>query len=55
MNPYRVAVLTFGLVAVGLGIGILVETAIHGGGVGYVIGLLFLGLGAGRLYLLRRK
>jgi hypothetical protein len=55
MTPYRVAVLTFALVALGLGVGILVETAIEGGGVGYVIGLLFLGLGAARLYLLRRK
>ena len=55
MRPYRGAVATFGLLAIGLGIALIVETAIYGGGVGYVIGLLFVGLGAGRLYLLRRR
>jgi hypothetical protein len=33
----------------------LVITVGRGGGIGYVIGLLFLGLGAGRLYLLLRR
>jgi hypothetical protein len=55
MNPYRSAVATFGVLAVALGVALIVETAIYGGGVGYLIGLLFVGLGAGRLYLLRRK
>jgi len=45
----------FGVVAIGLGIALIVETAVHGGGVGYVLGLLFLALGAGRLYLLWRR
>ena len=35
--------------------GIVVQTARHGGGVGYAIGLLFAALGVGRLYLLRRR
>ena len=52
---YRGAVVTFGLLAIGLGLALIVETAVYGGGVGYVIGLLFVALGAGRLYLLRRK
>ena len=39
----------------GLGIALIVETAVNGGGVGYLIGLLFVALGAGRLYLLRRR
>ena len=39
----------------GLGIAILVQTARHGGGLGYVIGVLFVALGAGRLYLLRHR
>jgi hypothetical protein len=52
---YRDLVAVFGVVAIGLGIALIVQTAIHGGGPGYLIGLLFIGLGAGRLYLLRRK
>ena len=47
--------MSFGLLAIGLGVALIVETAIHGGGVGYLIGLLFVALGAGRLYLLRRR
>jgi hypothetical protein len=38
-----------------LGIAILVQTARVGGGVGYLIGVLFIALGAGRLYLLKRR
>ena len=49
---YRRSVILFGTVAIGLGFAILVKTAWDGGGVGYVFGALFMGLGAGRLYLL---
>jgi hypothetical protein len=52
---YRDATLIFGVVAIGLGLAILVQTVRHGGGLGYVIGVLFLALGAGRLYLLKRR
>lgn len=46
----------FGYIAIGLGLAILVETAALGGGsTGYVLGLLFVGLGVGRIYLLRRR
>ena len=45
----------FGIVAIGLGIAIVVQTARLGGGLGYVIGVLFVALGAGRLYLLWRR
>jgi uncharacterized membrane protein HdeD (DUF308 family) len=45
----------FGLVAIAIGIAIVVQTARHGGALGYVIGVLFVALGAGRLYLLRRR
>ena len=55
MKSYRDLVAVFGVVALGLGIALIVETAISGGGVGYLIGLLFVALGAGRLYLLRRR
>ena len=37
------------------GVAILVETAMLGGGVGYVFGVLFIALGAGRLYLLHKR
>jgi hypothetical protein len=55
VNWYRDVVATFGLVAIGIGIALIVRTAIEGGGVGIVLGLLFIALGAGRLYLLRRR
>lgn len=53
---YRRSVLVFGVLAVVLGIALLVETIAQGGGsVGYLLGILFVGLGLGRLYLLRRR
>jgi dipeptide/tripeptide permease len=53
---YKRSVLVFGAVAIVLGIALLVETAAQGGGTaGFVLGLLFIGLGIGRLYLLRRR
>jgi hypothetical protein len=48
-------VAVFGVIAVGLGIALLVRTASGGGGEGYLFGALFIALGAGRLYLLRRR
>jgi hypothetical protein len=52
----RRSVFAFGLVAIGLGIALLAETAALGGGTtGYLLGTLFVGLGIGRLYLLRRR
>ena len=53
---YKRSVLVFGLVTIGLGIALLAETAAIGGGsTGYVLGVLFVALGCGRLYLLRRR
>jgi uncharacterized membrane protein HdeD (DUF308 family) len=53
---YRRSVLVFGLVAVALGIALLAETAVAGGGTtGYLLGVLFIGLGIGRIVLLRRR
>ena len=53
---HRRLILVFGVVTIVLGIALLVETAAAGGGsVGFVLGLLFIGLGVGRLYLLRRR
>jgi hypothetical protein len=42
--------LVFAVVFVGIGVALIVETAIVGGGIGYVIGLLFVAAGAGRFY-----
>ncbi|MGZ4340389.1 MAG: hypothetical protein ACXVQ3_10065 [Gaiellaceae bacterium] len=53
---HRRSVFVFGLVAIGLGIALLAETvALGGGSTGYALGLLFVALGSGRLYLLRRR
>ncbi|MFL5943787.1 MAG: hypothetical protein ACJ75L_11040 [Gaiellaceae bacterium] len=53
---YKRSVLVFGVIAVVLGVALLVETAVAGGGsAGYLLGVLFVGLGVGRLYLLRRR
>jgi hypothetical protein len=54
-SAQRRAVVVFAVIAIGLGLAILVRTAVAGGGVGYLFGALFIGLGAGRLYLLRRR
>jgi hypothetical protein len=56
MNLYRGAIAVFGVLFVGIGLALLVVTAVHGGGtVGYLIGVLFVALGLGRLYLLRAR
>ena len=53
---YRRSIFLFGLVAIGLGIALLAETVVAGGGsTGYLLGALFVALGVGRLYLLRRR
>jgi hypothetical protein len=46
--------LALSLVLAGIGVAIIVETALLGGGIGYLLGVLFLFAGAGRLYLERR-
>jgi hypothetical protein len=51
----RIAALLAFAIAV-LGFGLLVSTALHGGGTsGYLIGALFVALGSGRLYLLKKR
>ncbi len=53
---YKRSVLLFGVLAIALGVALLVETVAGGGGsAGYLLGVLFIGLGIGRLYLLRRR
>jgi hypothetical protein len=56
MSFYRNAIAVFGVVFVGIGIALFVVTAVNGGNaLGYVLGLLFVALGVGRLYLLRAR
>ena len=53
---YRRSILAFGVLSVVLGIALLAETVVQGGGsTGYLLGVLFIALGIGRLYLLRRR
>ena len=56
MRLYRLGVAIFAVVFVGLGLALLVVTALRGGGaVGFVVGALFVALGTARLHLLRRR
>ena len=56
MNLYRHSVAVFAVVFIGIGIALLVVTTVHGGAVfGYLVGVLFIALGLGRLYLLRSR
>jgi len=56
VNLYRGGIAVFGVVFVGIGIALVIVTAVHGGAAfGYLIGALFVALGVGRLYLLRAR
>ena len=56
MKLYRGATFLFALTFLGIGVALLIVTAVEGGSAfGYLIGLLFLALGIGRLYLLRTR
>lgn len=53
---YRRAVVALSAVFIGLGLALLVRTAAAGGGTtGYVVGALFVALGAARLTLERKR
>ena len=52
---YRTAVTGLALVMIGLGVVMIVVTAAAGGGVGLLLGALFVAAGAGRIYLLRKR
>jgi SpoU rRNA methylase family enzyme len=56
VSPYRSAVTVFGLIFIGIGLAMLVVTTVKGGAAfGYIVGVLFIALGLGRLYLLRSR
>jgi hypothetical protein len=53
---YRYGLLALAFLFVGIGIGLLAVTTARGGGAfGYLVGVLFVALGIGRLYLLRAR
>jgi uncharacterized membrane protein len=53
---YRVIAAILAVAIAVLGFGLLITTAWHGGGTsGYLIGAMFVALGSGRLYLLRKR
>jgi hypothetical protein len=55
VTAYRTAAAVLALVFAGIGIALLVETAIVGGSTGYLLGALFILAGVGRLYLILRR
>jgi hypothetical protein len=56
VRAYRYGLVGLAFVFVGVGIALVAVTAAHGGGaLGYVLGILFVALGVGRLYLLRTR
>ena len=55
---YRAVSRLFAVIIIGFGVTILVVTLVNGGGplsLGFLLGLVFTGLGAGRLYLATRR
>jgi hypothetical protein len=52
---YRTLTTISASLLVALGLAMLVVTLWHGGGVGLVLGVLFIAAGLGRLWLLRRR
>lgn len=55
MRMYRTMVLAMAVLMIVLGLAMLSFTLAHGGGVGVLLGLLFVAAGAGRLWMLRRR
>ena len=55
LSAYRRLSQLLALATVGLGAALIVVTLLHGGGVGLVLGALFVVAGGGRLYLQRNR
>jgi hypothetical protein len=55
VRAYRAGVILFSVVFVGIGIALLAVTAARGGGVGYLLGGLFIAAGTGRIWAMRRR
>jgi hypothetical protein len=55
VRAYRAGVALLAVVFLGIGVALLAVTAARGGGIGYLLGALFIAAGTARLYLLRRR
>jgi hypothetical protein len=55
VRAYRGSIVVMALLMTVIGFALIVRGAIDGKPIGLVLGALFVGLGAGRLYLLRRR
>jgi hypothetical protein len=56
VNLYRGGIALFAVTFIGIGIALITVTAARGGALfGYLVGVLFVALGFGRLYLLRAR
>ena len=55
MTAYRRVVVFLAVCFVGIGVALISVTAARGGGLGYMLGALFVAAGLGRVYLLRRR
>lgn len=55
MRFYRTGVVVFAVTFVAIGVALVVGAAVRGRTAGYVVGPLFVALGLGRLYLVRRR
>jgi hypothetical protein len=55
VRAYRAGVILFSIVFVGIGIALLAVTAARGGGIGYLLGALFIAAGSGRLWAMTRR
>jgi len=54
-DGYRAMVQLLAVATIAIGVAMLAITIRRGGGVGVLLGLLFVAAGAGRLYLVRRR
>jgi hypothetical protein len=55
VRAYRAGLVLFALAFIGIGIALVVVTTVRGGGIGYLLGALFVAAGAGRLFVLLRR
>jgi hypothetical protein len=55
MGTYKGLATFMALLMIVMGLAMLSFTLVHGFGVGVILGLLFVGAGAGRLYVMRRR
>jgi hypothetical protein len=55
VRAYRAAIVVFAIAFICIGVALVVVTATHGGGIGYLLGALFVAAGVGRLVMLRRR